>query len=229
MNNSFLMESSKLLEQLVESHPSFSKLAFVGDSITSANGGYVQILEFLLAECQLRELQLVNAGQHGFMTVDVIPRLYSDVIQHNPDGVFISLGINDCRHSRRDNLPLISANDFRRNYSIIVQSFSRLNIHVVALTTTPVVEDKANSYPEWAKDVYWSSQVLKQYNEIIKEVGKAQGIPVIEIFSAFESMAEIERYFLDDGVHPNLAGHKVIALQVLKYLAADATSLTQLA
>lgn len=82
-----------------------SKIVFIGDSITDKGrktdplklgSGYVRVLHdyFATARPELR-LRVVNEGTSGNRVIDLKRRWQLDVLDHEPDWVSVSIGIND--------------------------------------------------------------------------------------------------------------------------------------
>ena len=71
------------------------RVVFLGDSITHA-GHYVEPIESMLW-CTFPELELefFNAGVSGDVAAQAAERLDAEVICHDPDLVFVLLGMND--------------------------------------------------------------------------------------------------------------------------------------
>lgn len=62
---------------------------------------------------------------------------------------------------------------------------------------------------------------LKRYVEAIREVAEYYSLPVLDLYAASGLQPKVDvinqKYFLD-GLHPNAAGHQVLAQQVLTFL-----------
>ena len=62
---------------------------------------------------------------------------------------------------------------------------------------------------------------LKNYVEIIKEVSQFYSLPVLDLFanSGIQPEIGIMKYkFMPDGLHPNDAGHKLLAEKLTAFL-----------
>ena len=81
-------------------------LVCLGDSITQAANGYVQVLENLIhAGYPERNIRVVNAGISGHRVPDMLARLERDVLAHRPSVVTVNVGINDVWHGFSEGYP----------------------------------------------------------------------------------------------------------------------------
>lgn len=60
------------------------------------------------------------------------------------------------------------------------------------------------------KNLTYKNDVIRAYDQIITEVTNAEAVPKLELLHAFEDGATKGLYF-NDGLHPNDAGHELIA------------------
>lgn len=80
-----------------------TRVVFLGDSITEladnkeGEGTYKGFLT-LLRENVSQEIELINKGISGDKVSDLLIRYQKDVIELNPDIVFVYIGINDVWH-----------------------------------------------------------------------------------------------------------------------------------
>ena len=69
--------------------------------------------------------------------------------------------------------------------------------------------------------LYVLAYPLKRYVEAIREVAEYYSLPVLDLYAASGLQPKVDvinqKYFLD-GLHPNAAGHQVLAQQVLTFL-----------
>ena len=73
---------------------------------------------------------------------------------------------------------------------------------------------------KWLKgDVNNIAHWHEQYNIEVFKLGISRGIRVIDISSAFLRQRRISDYLCEDGMHPNEAGHRLIAEAILKEVA----------
>lgn len=68
------------------------KIIFFGDSLTQGNYGVNYVNKVATA---MRGHHFINAGANGDTSLNLFKRVDQDVIAHEPDAVFIMIGIND--------------------------------------------------------------------------------------------------------------------------------------
>src|SRR5690349_17572413 len=97
------------------------RVLFLGDSITASEEGYVDILAQALGRTRPDlDLRLLNAGREGDTTRSAAARLAADVLDHGPDWVVISLGINDLNESLAGSTLGVPLPEFEQRYAALV-------------------------------------------------------------------------------------------------------------
>ena len=80
------------------------KVVFFGDSITQAGvseSGYItKMQEVVEMEGLSEEVELIGEGIGGNKVYDLYLRMHDDALKHNPDIVFIYIGVNDVWHKQ---------------------------------------------------------------------------------------------------------------------------------
>jgi acyl-CoA thioesterase-1 len=169
-----------------------------GDSLTAgpgvdADASYPAVLQTELDARGLR-YRVVNAGISGDTTGGGLARVDS-VIAHKPQIVILELGANDGLRG----LPLEST---RANLEQIIVALQRAGARVVlAGMTLP---------PNYGPDY------VRGFERIFVELAqkyKASRIPFL-----LEDVAARPERMLPDALHPNAAGHKIVAANVMKIL-----------
>lgn len=70
-----------------------------------------------------------------------------------------------------------------------------------------------------SKILSYKNNSIKKYNDIVKSICYKQKINFIELFEKFEKLNY--KKLLEDGVHPNSKGHKLIFEIVKSYLSKN--------
>ncbi len=188
----------------------------LGDSITEASGGFVELMRLLSAAYYPdRRLKFVNAGIGGHKVLDLLARLDRDVILRRPDWVIISIGINDVWHDYLPDEVGVGFPEFKARYAEMIKKLTKQSqARIVLLTTTVIGEDLENE----------ANSRLAEYNRFIREIAHSSGLLLVDVNKAYHRAIQKGRkadpgYRLTvDGVHPNLAGHLLIATAVLQKL-----------
>ena len=136
------------------------KIAFLGDSITAAGcarGGYCQlVLDGLRRQCV--EVTGGFAGIGGHKSNQMLARLEKDVLEHKPDWMTLSCGVNDVWHGARG----VALEPYEKNIAEIVTRAQAAGVKVMLLTSTMIREDQSNAL----------NQKLLPYNAFLKELSK---------------------------------------------------------
>ncbi len=156
------------------------KIAFLGDSLTwgEYGGSYVRELQTLRPADKL-----VNAGVGG-NTVINLRRRVDEVLDQEPDGVFVMVGGNDAisylypetrRYYRRaQSIPegVVTPEQFAATYRDLLTHIQVR--HVLAWVGLPPVE--------YSRELV---ETLRHYNHAAKEIAEKLKVPVIDLLTKF--------------------------------------------
>jgi acyl-CoA thioesterase I len=182
-----------------------------------------------------------NAAKFGSTLVEGLQRLQNDVLRRKPDIVLIEFGGNDCDYQwdkiAEDPLhefhPNTECTKFYELLSGLVVKLHRLQIVPVLVTLPPLDPDK---YFKWIShnSEQAKSNILQfigsvshiyawheRYNAAVLRVAEETKTRLIDIRSAFLEKDDYTTLICGDGIHPNKAGHKVIAEKILQYVRSN--------
>ncbi|MCM3790332.1 GDSL-type esterase/lipase family protein [Domibacillus indicus] len=179
---------------------------------------------------------IYNAGVRGNTTEQGAVRFKEKVLDVNPKAVTIMFGINDAL--LLDNgQPQVSKVIFKQNLTSMVFQLKARDIEVVLMTNPPVIEG-----------IYYNSQIvtknkniaplytdkdglrnwINSYNDIIRQVAKDQGVPLVDVHNILvEKAGGATDYLLgssgllDDktGIHMTPKANDIIAEHVKNKLS----------
>jgi len=205
-----------------------STLLMIGDSITDCGrarpiaegvnwdlgNGYVSLIQALLgATCPGHNIRIRNTGISGNTVRDLAARWQSDVLDLKPDWLSIMIGINDVW--RQFDAPLqtewhVSLDEYASILEQLVRT-TRPQLKGLVLMTPYFIE------PNRADPM---RAMMDRYGEVVRQLaGQYQAI-LVDTQAAFECvLTEVHPMALaSDRVHPNLAGHMILARAFLKAL-----------
>jgi lysophospholipase L1-like esterase len=190
-------------------------IAFVGDSITAdLRWNYVTLFVDRLADlANVRSVKVVNAGVDSSSVADALDRLPDMLLEHDPDVVAVFLGINDSKIFRHTDRPLIGIEEFSAIYGALLDHLDALrNRHKVIANLPPLLFDDIRS-GELLRDYwYWSETSYDAYNMAIARLAETKECSLADVATRFrEADCALSELFVEDGVHPNLFGHRLIA------------------
>lgn len=194
-------------------------ILFIGDSITDVGrdrmdgshlgAGYpLMVAGALAASYPERKLRFLNRGIGGDKVRDLQARWEEDCLALQPDVLSILIGINDTWHnaSRGEFGVENSLREFEQAYrDILTQARKRTSAQIVILEpfVLPYPEDRR----EWRVDLDPRIQVVRQ----LAEEFAVDFIPLDGRFNALGMKTGYPYLTGEDGVHPTVAGHGVIA------------------
>ena len=206
------------------------KILFYGDSITDMGRhrdkdsepfgygvGYVNSVTSTLKYENPTKYEIINRGISGNRVVDLYARIKADVWNHNPDLVSILIGVNDVWHGIYHNNG-VEIDRFERVYRMLIEDTKAALPNVKFILCEPFVlmgSATEEKYEEFCE--------VKKYAAVVAKLAKEYGIPFVALQDKFDKAAEKNGavHYLYDGVHPDLAGGKLIAEEWLKVFRSE--------
>ena len=200
-------------------------VACVGDSITqgvgasSGNTSYPADLQALFGS----SVQVKNFGHSGATMLSVGDLPYQQQSEYASATTFVSgagsgsivdvvimLGTNDSKPYNWTVGTSTRAEQFRTDCAAMVDHFAQIPTHPLVYLALPP-HAYANSYQIDGTVIH--DQILP----ILREVATAKGIPIVDVDAPTTGHPEL----FPDGVHPNDAGHKILAQTIHDGLLAS--------
>lgn len=169
-----------------------NRVVFIGNSITQ---GWIEVNpNFFIGK------SYINRGISGQTTPQMLVRFRSDVVNLKPKVVVILAGTNDIAgNTGPSTLEMIED-----NIASMVEIANANNIKVVLCSILP-----AYDYP-W-KTGLEPAQKIVDLNKWIKEYAVKNKIIYVDYFAPMADQRNgMKKAYSEDGVHPNLAGYKVM-------------------
>jgi len=205
------------------------RVLFFGDSITQGfwdvEGGWVSRLrkqydhQYIAAPGGNTPL-LFNLGISGNTATDVLRRFDAETVARKYHGealVFVfAIGTNDAcfrRDSGNDSEP----EHFQAQLGELVALAKQYADKMLFVGLTPAVDELVDPLPASTTGRSFTTERLKLFDTTLKNFCKKQNVPFVDVFPAF-SKANVQSLMFD-GLHPNAAGHKLIADLVQPELA----------
>jgi len=190
------------------------KLICHGDSLTAASDLEPAFIWPSLVAKQL-QLTIINSGIAGDTTGGLLSRFYPSVVDPHPDFVLIMGGTNDLWWDLDPKL--IRANVF----AMTCQAEHHAIIPIVGLPP-PLVIERARHQDFAAPDGGYEKCIAK-LAELVRTLARSatqNEIACLDFYHPFfdETGAVQGRYFLEDGLHPNEAGHRLMAEKAVELL-----------
>jgi lysophospholipase L1-like esterase len=181
--------------------PGENRVVFMGNSIT--DGWSISRPDFFAGK------PYVNRGISGQTTPQMLVRFRADVIKLKPAVVVILAGTNDIAgNTGPSTLEMIEDN------IISMAQLARANgIKVVLCSVLPVLD-----YP-WKPGLEPADKVIA-LNKMLKSDAEKGGMIYVDCYSAMVNEKKgMKAEYSGDGVHPNVAGYKIMEPLVEKAIA----------
>ncbi len=194
------------------------RILIFGDSITHGawdkKGGWADRLKSFCMEKSLDnsefDCSVYNLGISGDTTEDLMERFEFETKQRvkGEKGIVIifAIGINDSCFVKSKNIFLVAENDFKENIQKLIKTSGKYTPKIIFVGLTPVEENKTNPFLQSTTGKSYKNKYIKKYDDIIKSICQENNIHFIDMFSEFSELDY--KKLLEDGLHPNLAGHK---------------------
>jgi len=172
-----------------------ARVIFFGDSITDM---------WKLAE-SFPNKPYLNRGIGGQTTPQMLVRFRQDVIDLHPKVVIILAGTNDIA----GNSGPMRNEDIEANYASMAELARGHGIRAVLASVLPV-----HNYTDKAKDFFAQRPPARilALNSWLKDYCGKNGIVYLDYFSAMiDDKGLLRKDLAEDGLHPNDAGHKIMA------------------
>lgn len=215
--------------------PANSRLLFIGDSITDAGRepmgepspwgtaglgrGYVSLVEsWLVATRPEARVRVFNRGTGGHTVRHLAARWQTDVIDLKADTVSIMIGVNDVW--RQFDTPLrteehVLPDEYERTLSdLATRTLATLAAPERLLLATPFFFETNRSDPMRAR--------MDDYGAVVRRLAARHGATFIDTQAAIDAvLAHVHPMSLAwDRIHPQPAGHMILARAFLKALGA---------
>ena len=223
------------------------KIVFLGDSITEAgvydkevgveyNGelvypNYTGFITFL-SQSTPKNTKLIGKGISGDKVSDLLTRYKKDVIDLNPDIVFIYIGINDVWH-KYDFGTGSDIDLYENGLRQIISEIQNIGSKVVLCTPTVIGENYgdftlANQYVEQYRDAKTMESMnndLDAFSDVVRNLSSEYNTDLLDLRKIFTSYIsennpnnEPSGILTYDGVHLNDQGNKLIADKMINFI-----------
>ncbi len=187
-----------------------------GDSLTEAADLAQNDTWPILVEGRLN-LKTINSGIGGDTSGGLLGRFYDDVVRHQPDLVVILGGTNDLWWDLEVNL--IQANVF----AMACQARFHNIIPIVGLPI-PLLMKNIQRQEMMAPLAGWQKCVQKLSDLVaaLETSARQSDIVCLDFYHLFldKNADPLATYYLEDGLHPNGQGHRLMAEKAVDVIGA---------
>lgn len=195
---------------------------FQGDSITDAGRmessdgmgfGYANLIAaWFSALYPEKHVRFINKGISGNRVVDLAQRWQKDCLDLKPDWVSILIGINDTWRRYDSNDPT-SAEIYETGYRGILQQVAATGARIIVCEpfVLPVPADRVAWRVDLDPKIDAARRLAREFQAIY--------VPFDGIFAASSTHVD-PAFWAEDGVHPSLSGHALMAQSWLRAVKA---------
>ena len=212
-----------------------AKLFFIGDSITAgawdAQGGWVmRLMGKIMDKTRTSERKFkgfycmpYNLGVSGDTAPDVLRRMKNEVTARVYGGAaddtvqfIFAFGVNDSVYSLEENKNYYTDEEFQDDVARIISLAKIYTNNISFIGLLPVDETCVNPVP-WAPERAYKNDCIKHFNTMLSSLCEANDVAFLDLFYKWKTMTDYQDY-LSDGLHPNSAGHELMAQQIGEFL-----------
>ncbi|MFG1501390.1 arylesterase [Halobacteriovorax sp. XZX-3] len=174
------------------------KVLFLGDSLTAGYGvdpekAYPNLVKDILKKEGI-EIEVMNASISGSTSASAVSRLKWS-LRGKPDVMLLALGANDGLRG----IKLVSTKENLKNAIKLAKS-KGVKVILAGMQIPP------NYGPEYTKE----------FQKMFPDLKKEEGVTLLPFL--LKDVAGQRQYNIDDGIHPNEEGHKIIAKTVAPFI-----------
>lgn len=209
-------------------------ILFIGDSITDCGRmnpgtpygtGYVNLFrDLLIVREPEKSVTVINTGIGGHTVLDLRQRWVDDALSHQPDWLSVKIGINDCHQHLSDpgNPALMGPQRYTEIFGELLALTKQELPDVKLLLIDPFFGslDLNGQLPESGRARVHAT--LPGYIATVDRLGEqydARRVKTHDLFHAQFKHQDPVLYFPNEPVHPNPAGHLLIAEAVYNALS----------
>ncbi len=160
-----------------------------------------------------------NLGVSGDNTHDILNRFENEVksrLDTQEETIIVfAVGVNDTQFVISNNACRTSLSQFEENIKDLIIKAQLFSSKVVFVGLEMVDESRTTPI-EWSEDKHYRNDLIEQYDQKLKEVCKEKQVYLIDIRNELKKLNYPE--LMEDGLHPNSAGHQKISEIIINYL-----------
>ena len=206
-----------------------TRVIFLGDSITQQGedleNGFISLMRQNISQ---NNFELIGKGISGNKVSDLLARYKADVIDLNPDILFIYIGINDVWH-KYDYGTGTDIDLFENGLRAIISDVKLLNSKIVLCTPTVIGENIGNfELGNKFKDVETMEKMnadLDEFSNVVRRLSSEFRTELIDLRKVFMNHItknnpnnDAKGILTTDGVHLNDQGNQLIYDQMMIYI-----------
>lgn len=159
--------------------------------------------------------EMFNLGVSGEMMGNLIGRIRNEIESRQwgeePVTVVVAIGLNDARVENEAPISTVERylGQLRELYDIAMSIADK----VLFVGLTPVDESKSAPwiYNSGSQKLHWRNKRIHEFDQALQNFAYKKDAPFVPVFEVFQERQKHGDNLLADGLHPNNAGHELIA------------------
>lgn len=151
--------------------------------------------------------EIINKGENGDVTPNVLARFEKDVVSHKPAAVVILTGTNDFIYE-------VCSPEEAMGYLDKMACLAKTN-SIEVIMMTPLLIDNSLAEQRWLPDIDYAAvnEKLKAFRSLMLDYGQKNGVRIIDAQEKYSQLYDSETVsdYLLDGLHPTVRGHEAIS------------------
>ncbi len=198
------------------------RILFFGDSVVQGfwdleYGGWVNRIRLEHDRLTVTNLSghwpaFFNLGIDGNSTASVVKRLSYEVearrFQDDPFVLVFQVGIVDTTFAGDE--IMATPEQYKDELDVLISGAQHYSDKILFVGLTAVDDKLCNPWPHTRGGVSLKNERILQFEEVLRKVCLEKKLPCVQVFEKFQAEQE-KRELLADGLHPNDAGHQLIA------------------
>ena len=189
------------IEDKTEKINQFENIVLVGDSI----------FDWFPTDEIFGDLPIINSGEAGDKTTDILNNMEERIYKYNPTKVFLNVGTNDLEYEDSEE----TNQEVYQNIIKIVKGIkaNRSNSEIYVISIYPVNNHMSGAHERHNSEIKEVNQKLKTY------CSTTDGVVYIDAFKELIDEEEmLKEEYTEDGLHPNTLGYAKLTEILMKYI-----------
>lgn len=206
---------------ILKEHPtapyelSGKRICFLGDSISSDRRGFCEILRTAFKDH--RDIHIVNYSISAYKVIDIITNFVPSVTDFAPDIAHLLIGSNDMKRTSDEfGMQLFSPNEFQKDLRYLISTLTGRGTTLIVSTIPPFDAEKVRRQ-YWDVNTRYVESDREAFNAIVREEAARPGCMLNEMDAVYAQYGTDE-ITNEDGLHLNLLGQRLMAINVLDKL-----------
>ena len=164
-----------------------------------------------------------NLGVSGDTAPDLVrridpeikTRIYDDDSAETYQFVF-AIGVNDSVQYTKDKANCYCNEEFLADINLLIEKARNFTNNISFISPIPVDDDLLMPM-KWDEEKGYSNDSVIRFVNMLKKTCQEQDVEFFNLYEVWQAMANYKDYLID-GLHPNSAGHELMAKQIGEFL-----------